>query len=383
MILKQIARELIDITSAIVRGRTINVMDTDGVILASTDKARVGTVHFGAKEAVRTARMIEITKEQIPQYPGSKEGCNMPLRLHGSIIGVVGIYGNPHEVEDLARLLEIYIEKHVELETYLYQRNAENDLRRQLFHLLVNYRRENQEYITSLAGSLEIEIALPCRAVIITDSASKGNTLDSADYLRSLLDELLSKGIFHRHTDLFYLEGSHLYLLQGHVWEDNSRFWETFYKRIKEIGSFHVSVGSVCSDIEDIRQSYREAASLDQYEKDGLSIISNPVSRINWFLSLTASDQTPYLKSLWGRLSSQFRPEELSSLLHSAECYYQEERSISKAASILFIHKNTLQYRLHRLLEAMELDKVPGFYQEYMVRLILQFVRDLPKEERT
>lgn len=379
MILNQIAQELIDITSAIVRGRTINVMDTDGVILASTDKNRVGTIHHGAKEAVRTSRIVEITKDQLELYPGSKEGCNIPLHLRGSIIGAVGIYGNPSEVEDLARLLEIYIEKHVELETYLYQRNMENDMRRQLFHLLVSYSHNTKDYITSLTDSLEFEIALPCRVVIITDVMNKGNSLDGGNHLHSLLEQLISEGVLHKRTDLFFLEGKHLYLLQGHVTENASHFWESLYKRIKKISSFHVSVGSIYSNVEDIRQSYREACSLNQCEKEGLSIISNPVSRINWFMTLTAADQDVYLKTLYKKLSSQFRSEELLCLLQSAECYYQEERSISKAASILFIHKNTLQYRLHRLLEAMELDKIPGFYQEYMVRLILQFVRDLPK----
>ena len=40
------------------------------------------------------------------------------------------------------------------------------------------------------------------------------------------------------------------------------------------------------------------------------------------------------------------------------------------AAQKLFIHKNTLQYRVRRVLEVLELTKLPAFWQEYLLRLL-------------
>ena len=81
----------------------------------------------------------------------------------------------------------------------------------------------------------------------------------------------------------------------------------------------------------------------------------------------------PYLKRIYENLQAQFRPDELQTLLSSAKAYYEEGRSVTKAAARLFVHKNTLQYRLHRLLEAMQLTEESGFYQEYLVRFVLQY----------
>ena len=102
MLLQPLAREMVEAVSGLVEGRTINLMDTKGIIVASSDPARVGSFHQGAMEAVRTGKMVNITKEQVPDYSGAREGCNMPLRVNGAIIGVVGIRGDPPEIQALA-----------------------------------------------------------------------------------------------------------------------------------------------------------------------------------------------------------------------------------------------------------------------------------------
>ena len=63
MLLQPLAREMVEAVSGMVEGRTINLMDTKGIIVASSDPARVGSFHQGAMEAVRTGKMVSITKD--------------------------------------------------------------------------------------------------------------------------------------------------------------------------------------------------------------------------------------------------------------------------------------------------------------------------------
>ena len=58
--------------------------------------------------------------------------------------------------------------------------------------------------------------------------------------------------------------------------------------------------------------------------------------------------------------------------MKTAQGYYDNDRSVSKAAAALFIHKNTLQYRVHRVLEVLGLAGCTSFQQEYLVRLLLE-----------
>ena len=48
----EIARDLVHTASRLLRGRIVNIMDTSGVIVASTDAERIGTTHDGAREVM-------------------------------------------------------------------------------------------------------------------------------------------------------------------------------------------------------------------------------------------------------------------------------------------------------------------------------------------
>ena len=52
MLLQPLAREMVEAVSGMVEGRTINLMDTKGIIVASSDPARVGSFHQGDRKSV-------------------------------------------------------------------------------------------------------------------------------------------------------------------------------------------------------------------------------------------------------------------------------------------------------------------------------------------
>ena len=60
-------------------------------------------------------------------------------------------------------------------------------------------------------------------------------------------------------------------------------------------------------------------------------------------------------------------------LSRSAQCYYACEKSVTRAAAQLYVHKNTLLYRLHKLWSTLGVDDSGEFQQEFTVRLILEY----------
>lgn len=102
MQMSAVAQEIIDAVASLVGGRTINIMDTEGIIIASSDSSRIGSYHKGAAEAVLNRKDVHISPEELPFYPGAKEGINMPIIKDDQILGVVGIYGEPSEVSEAA-----------------------------------------------------------------------------------------------------------------------------------------------------------------------------------------------------------------------------------------------------------------------------------------
>ena len=83
-----------------------------------------------------------------------------------------------------------------------------------------------------------------------------------------------------------------------------------------------------------------------------------------------AAAESVFLDSLEARLYETFRADEVRSLLQTVQTYYACGRSASRAAEQLFLHKNTLQYRVKRVLKCLGLLECGEFQQEYVMRLL-------------
>lgn len=92
--------------------RDINLIDTQGVIFASTNPARVGQLHSGALRVIREhLPSLEVREDD---ESGMQKGVNLPVYTDGVMQGVIGITGAPEEVSVLGgvirRMLEIMLE---------------------------------------------------------------------------------------------------------------------------------------------------------------------------------------------------------------------------------------------------------------------------------
>lgn len=105
MYFAQMAQDFVEATSLLVGGRTINIMDTNAVIIASTEQKRVGDYHQGAAEVIATRQMvIRDFKPYFPRAGQSEQGIaggsfgailqKLPIAeaLSGSLLGLgVGV----------------------------------------------------------------------------------------------------------------------------------------------------------------------------------------------------------------------------------------------------------------------------------------------------
>lgn len=102
-----LAQKVVD-TIAPTINRNVNIMNAHGVIVASTDAARVGSHHESSAEAIARNQIVRVN--QGDGSVGTQPGVNVPLTLNGQLCGVVGVTGAPHEVEPLAGLIALTVE---------------------------------------------------------------------------------------------------------------------------------------------------------------------------------------------------------------------------------------------------------------------------------
>lgn len=359
MLLEELAKELVEVTSSLVGGRTINVMNTKGIIVASTDSDRVGTFHQGALEAVQTGKPVVIGRDQLDQYLGAKEGCNMPLRVSGTIIGVVGIYGDPTEIQYLARLLEVYAAKYYQLEAMARPRLAEGELRGRLLNCLLAPTEDSISSARALMESMKLHLEFPLTVAVIS---SRGEAM--AMRQEYLIGALTSRGILRPKRDVWGVVDERLVLLRG-----GEGGWNQLDFLLDE---FRVSISDPCGSLWEIHPAYAQASALDVSAPDAFNDMGRLSTRCGYMLYCTSAGESAFLEALYQKVLDAFRGQDLQAALKTVQTYYDCARSVSRAAEALYIHKNTLQYRVRRFLEAADLGKCTSFQQEYLVRLLLE-----------
>ena len=364
MLLEEMGRELVEVTSALVGGRTINIMNTDGVIVASSEHNRVGSYHQGAIEAVKTGKVVNIRADQLDRYPGAKEGCNMPLRVNGEIIGVVGIYGDPEKIQDIAHLLEVYATKYFQLETLLQPRLAQNTLRSRLLLSLLSPANTAMSASLTLAQNLNVSFRFPLYTAVISAPGGLGLPAQG-EKLCGRLEEL---SFLQPGCDVWGVVDDRMVLVCSSC---EGRQIHTL-KTLSQLG-YRVFLGTPGAALWQVHSAYHQALVLDASFPGDFGDIRDPSTRCHYLLANTALQEETFLDGLREKLITAFGPDYRIEM-ESIRTYYDCGRSVGTAAQKLFIHKNTLQYRVHKVLQALELTHLPPFRQEYLIRLLLEHI---------
>lgn len=93
-----------------VLGHNINIMNNEGLIVASSDSERINQIHQGAVEVMEIKSERVIYPSENGKLIGTKPGVNLPIFFQQECIGTVGITGDPKEVYNTATIVKITVE---------------------------------------------------------------------------------------------------------------------------------------------------------------------------------------------------------------------------------------------------------------------------------
>ncbi|QQU18263.1 helix-turn-helix domain-containing protein [Enterococcus casseliflavus] len=141
----------------------INLFDTSGTIIASTDTVRIGTSHEGARLAAKNQQTLTIEHDN--QFKGAKKGINIPVLFNQSVVAIIGITGERTKVEPLGNIIkkmtEILIrENWIQLTNFHQRQNYHN-----LATMLIAPQRDDS-LAAYLASLLDIDLERPRILVI-------------------------------------------------------------------------------------------------------------------------------------------------------------------------------------------------------------------------
>lgn len=115
----------------------IIITNEKGIVIASSNKSRVGSFQEIAYKILKTDNLMILTEHESENFMGSHYGVHSAVLYHGEKIGVVGLAGNPYEVRDMISLIRISLEQMIEYELGKNNDNYRGNLRTQFIHMLL------------------------------------------------------------------------------------------------------------------------------------------------------------------------------------------------------------------------------------------------------
>jgi carbohydrate diacid regulator len=373
-ILEHIAQDIVEKTSAIL-DFPISITDNHGIIIGSTDKSRIGIFHQPSLEVIKRNEMIECKNEIEKQI---LPGVSAPLKFNHKIIGVLGIVGEPREVEKYVQL----VKNQVEMMCQEAFRNEMIELKGKMVemfvHQLIHFREQRGEITEQLIQSaklLEFNMELN-RVCLLVDIRNLSEEITfrkkSDDYyasfpLQFFQQEVLNflQIIFHEQKDdiisFLSLErfiiikslpfpGSYPDLLEN--LEEKlvkiNRFLETKYQ-----ATACISAGDVQTGLGGIAQSYQNAIHAmtigTQFNRDSAVHLFNERETLIRMLPKELNDD--YRNKLLGFLKPLTTQDNYDILASTFLGFCKYNMNLSEASRNLYIHRNTIIYRLEKISE--------------------------------
>lgn len=379
----KLAQDFVEATSLLVGQRTINIMDQKGIIIASTEKHRIGDFHQGAAEVLETGKPVLIKIEDLPRYPGTKEGYNMPIFLNDEIIGVVGIFGCEEEVQSIANLLRVYVTQSFSQFQMTQKQNLEAELRNQLLRLLLFGGESQKEMIAKLCGMLNLQLEYPIRIVLLYERARERNMKHLLDYSQ-LIQNLIWKNVLDRRRDVFGIQNAdYVILLGGGESPEMQKRLDKLLHEIEAEDVWNAAVSSPCRNLEEISAGMREVSVLRNRKGGTIQNLKEHSCRMQYLLgSMTVQEGARTAARMLRRLKEQHGENQAEQLLRTARVYYECGGSVARAAEQLNLHKNTLLYRMKQLYQTFEMEQDSAFVREFFIRMLLEY-RNMPESGKS
>lgn len=369
---KQIAQKI----SSIVK-QHINIMDENGYIIASTDPKRIGNLHAGAKKII-DEHLTEFYVKEENETPTTRAGLNLPIRINGKTIGVVGITGPYDQVFNYGQIVremtQILIRESYVKEQERLDKKIEN---RYLKDWILGNGTEDGQAFVERGIELHIDILRPRRAMVLRLENFRSLSGTSAGQKQiERVEKSVRKFICKQPTNIFLsLTTKQICLVTPRDDNQMMQLAQTLIQEIQETCGARLLAGIDDAPLGtlDVKTAYFKANKASHACRLPTQVILYSQMTAEIFLAEISPDaKREYLHRMFPDCSI----EKIRIWIHLLEIYFEEDGSIERAAKCLFIHKNTLQYKLRKLASITNHDvRIPRDSALYYIAI--QFFRDL------
>jgi carbohydrate diacid regulator len=347
-------------------GQNIDFMNDEGIIVASTDQSRIGSVHEGALVVLKTKKKLLIKENQ---FAGAKAGIHLPVYFENRVIGVIGITATEPEILKMAEIIRKMTEILIKEQLIDERNDIVNQSKEVFIRDWIEGRWKEDKALSAKGWMLGLNVNLPRVAVTIhihhDGDAPQGKMTFDLQKEQNLYSGYLREAIKFNDQDVVIPVGFMKFVLlvtyQGSseekIKDSISHKIHYILRQIPKSQRFNimVGVGGYYDFTRGVPVSYLESEKAEYYarKKGDLSIVFYDELRLEMLLEQVSEEKSDTFVRKILNLEAFADPQEV---IETLSLFFACNQSINKTAEQLFIHKNTLQYRLHKIKETIGYD---------------------------
>lgn len=345
----------------------INIMDQNGMIIASRDESRINTFHELAFEIITRTKVQHSVDEDAARYLGVRPGVNMPIFFKGNVVGVVGVSGKPAEITPIANVIKMAIETMYEYEMYKDEISQRQSIRSAFMNSLLYEDSADLPNVLARARQLGINEKI-IRLPVLFSLAGDGSKA------QEFLDHLIQDNPRHDSQDLPMLTHDRQIVVFKAIETAMPKAFTSYRRVIGEyighIGQarifdqqpapvFETFIGSLQYDFAFYRYSYLHAVWLRNQAAESRALSHGGTEHYFYdYCDRYIRDQVPakVYHNVFHALLPVLPAADREMILDTLQALVECDMNITNAARQLYVHRNTLQFRINKINEILDMN---------------------------
>jgi carbohydrate diacid regulator len=338
---KRQAIEIVNTLKTIIQ-EDINFIAPDGYIIASSIESRIGDLHEGALVVAQTKMPLIISSDD--EFKGARKGINLPVFYEQNLVAVVGITGEANEIIQFSKVIvkmsEILIKEHF----LNVQKQFKRENNRVIIELLMNSKFSPEVVLTKMEVlGYDANIYHYLVVFDLLDDSTHNVELLNTIY-NSIEKRIEFKDLLARHETKYIILSSESTLSSLlDLIKSTKTYIETKYK-------IRITVG-ISEEMYGVAGFYTGFKQADMVVETGTNKGSGIIRQFDGssldllFKGFASYVHIDFSSSILKNMDKEERKETKELLM----AYIRNNGSVMHASDELFIHKNTLQYRLNKI----------------------------------
>ncbi|WP_270181161.1 CdaR family transcriptional regulator [Alkalihalobacillus sp. CinArs1] len=356
MLTREIAKTIV-IETSLRLNRNVNIMNEKGVIIGSGDAERIDQIHEGALEVLNTKEPLAIYKNDDGKWRGTQPGLNLPISFQNQVVGVIGITGNPDEMNDVGGLVKMTTELMIKQEFIARQLEWKQRTKEMIIEELL---RTAPSYEQIERGMKLIELNLPSPYTILV--VQIGNRSMPNHELIQRIERCISQ-----HDALVgFINVNTLFISLCGVGDEKKPLDQISLELNRLSLDYRLAVSNVITTFDDFSQAYQDC-------KLALEIVTN--QQLIFYADI---EPQALLHQTNSTEAVRFRKRIVTDTVEKYEstltAFFENNLNIQQTSEAMFIHRNTLVYRLNKITKDTGYDP-----REFRDALTLQMALWMPE----